>query len=305
MNPIGGYFELECGHTPLYYPDGIYLNLCRNAIRYLVRALGIRKMHVPYYTCHTVSVALRMENCEIEFYEIDEYFQPRQDFPKNDFIIYNNYFGVMGANVAAMAARYPNLIVDNSQAFYSRPRGRAAVYSPRKFFGLPDGGIVLGKDIPRLNLEQATSYEGMSHLLKRIDLGPQAGYGDFVANDGQMESEPVKAMSKLTLALMGNIDYAVAVEKRKTNFAFLRQRLPSDFPLALADDDVPLVYPMFTPDDNMRRHLIQGQIFVPAYWPGVVNSNDFNTRVLPLPIDQRYERKDMEQIELTVKEYNR
>ena len=47
MKAIGGYLELECGKEPLYYQDGIYLNLCRSALRYLIRTLGIKKIHVP------------------------------------------------------------------------------------------------------------------------------------------------------------------------------------------------------------------------------------------------------------------
>lgn len=296
MKSIGGYLELECGRTPLYHAGGIYTNLCRSAIRYLVRALGIKKIHIPYFTCPTVPDALRAEVCEVVPYHIDRTFMPIEDFPVEDFILYNNYFGVLGQNVKNLASRYPNLIVDNAQAFYSKPTCRAAVYSPRKFFGLPDGGILVGKDIPHLSLPNATSWSEMAHLLKRIDLGAQEGYDDFRASDERLAHASVMAMSKLTSALMGNLDYNFVATKRKTNFTYLHQRLRSTFPFAQALDDVPLAYPVFTDNPSLRAALIQEKIFVPSYWPGVQSCDRLDTRILPLPIDQRYGIEEMDRI---------
>lgn len=301
VDEIGGYFGIECGKAPLYHQDGFYLNLGRSALRYVVRALGIRRMHVPYYTCHTVAEALRSENCEPLFYAIDDEFLPEEDFPRDDFVLYNNYFGVMGANVGILSGQYPNLIVDNAQAYYTRPECRAAIYSPRKFFGLPDGGILVGRDLPRLDLRRATSWENSMHLLKRIDINAQAGYGDFVRSDENMENVPVLKMSKLTVALMGNIDAESAAKKRVENFSYIRNHLPMQFPFAMSDDDVPMVYPYMTNNIRLRSRLIQSKIYVASYWPGVRNCGDLQERIIPLPIDQRYDEKDMERIVEVIK----
>ena len=238
MKAIGGYFELECGKTPLYHGEGVNLNNCRNAIRYIIRALGIRRIHLPFYTCHVVAEAIAQEGCEIHRYSLDRDMMPTINFPKDDFIIYNNYFGVLGKNVETLSKIYPNLIVDNAQAFYSRPECRAAVYSPRKFFGLPDGGILIGRDIPKLELEQGTSIGQTSHLLKRLEFGAQSGYPDFVTNDKRLDDYPIQSMSNLTLALMGNIDYEAAKQRRLENFRYLSQHLNTDFPIAMSSDDV-------------------------------------------------------------------
>ena len=293
---IGGYFGLECGLAPHFHQTGIYLNLGRSAIRYVIRALGIRRMHVPRYTCHTVGAALRAEKCEPVFYELDASFLPQPDFPRDDFVLYNNYFGVSGEHVRAMAERYPNLIVDNAQAFFSKPKCRAAIYSPRKFFGLPDGGILVGKDIPGIELPQATSWHDMTHLLKRIDINAQAGYGDFINSDKHMADAPLQRMSKLTQALMGNIDTELAAKRRIANFAYLHEHLPTSFPLALSSDDVPMVYPYITDDPNLRERLIRDKIYVAKYWPGVINCESLAERIVPLPIDQRYDEEDMRRI---------
>lgn len=300
MTEIGGYFELECGHNPLYH-KGVYLNSGRNALRYIIRKLGIRKLHVPYYTCPVVNQAIEAEGCQIEPYELDADFMPARDFPSNDFVVCNNYFGVCGKKVAELSARYPNLIVDNAQAFYSRQIGRAAFYSPRKFFGLPDGGIAIFKDdelnVQHSDLDVDSSLDRISHLIKRIELGASAGYADFKTSSNRLVNLPVRAMSKLTTALFGNVDYKFVAEIRQTNFGFLHERLHTSFPFAIADDDVPMVYPYVMDDKTLRSRLIVEKVYVAKYWPELLSAaNALAERIVPLPIDQRYDEEEMEQV---------
>lgn len=304
MRSLGGYFELECGKVPLYYQDGIYLNICRNALRYLIRALGVKRIHVPIYTCHVVYDAIRQEGCETLFYSLDSNLMPTKDFAVDEYIIYNNYFGVTGNKVNELAKRYPNLIVDNAQAFYSQPNCRAAIYSPRKFFGLPDGGILRGKDIPVLELEQGHSFEVTSHLLKRHDYGAQAAYQDFFENDNALERYPLERMSKLTTALMGNIDYEGARVQRLANFHYLQEHLSTPFPISMAPDDVPLAYPLMVENGSaLRDKLIRNGVFCARYWSNVLEGlqqldieYNFAINVVPIPIDQRYDIEDMKRI---------
>ena len=304
MNAIGGYFELECGKSSFYHEDGIYLNICRSAIRYIIRALGIRRIHVPLYTCHVVSASIAQEGCEILRYSLDRDMFPEREFSKEDFIIYNNYFGVLGKNVDALSKIYPNLIVDNAQAFYSRPECRSVIYSPRKFFGLPDGGILIGKDIPKLELDRGTSIDQTSHLLKRIEFGAEAGYEDFIKNDSKLDSYPVQAISNLSIALMGNIDYETAKRKRIENFNFLKTYLDTEFIISMSNDDVPMVYPYLIENGSeVRDKLIENKIFCARYWPNVLKDCTSKTleyylakNLIPIPIDQRYGKEDMNHI---------
>ena len=296
MRPVGGYFELACRDGGTFH-DGVLLNSSRNALRYIIRAYGIKAVHVPTYTCPVVCEAITSEGCVIITYDLNKRMLPACDFAESDYIVYNNYFGVLGKNVDEIAARYPNLIVDNAQAFYSKSRGRACFYSPRKFFGLPDGGIAVGANMPRMELPESTSFEVCSHLLKRHDLDASAGYADFQANDDALCEYPVAKMSMLTRAIMGNVDYEGANRKRKENFSYLHAKLQSSFPFALADDDVPMVYPYVTDDMTLRSRLIEQKIYVAKYWPGLSPAaNALAERIIPLPIDQRYGPDDMKRI---------
>lgn len=282
---------MECGKSADFH-NGVYLNSARNALRYIIRAYGIKTMRVPAYTCPVVWDAIGAENCEIRFYDIDDGFMPVHGCGKDDFILYNNWFGVCGKQVEAMAECHPNLIVDNAQAFYSAPKGLACFYSPRKFFGLADGGIAVCAKTAGEEYEQDVSFDRCSHLLKRMDLGAAAGYADFQKNDASLNALPIRKMSALTRAMMGNIDYGVAKAKRLENFHYLEEKLGRRF--NLATDDVPMVYPYITNDDSLRQRLIENKIFVAMYWNGA--QPDLTRKIVPLPIDQRYGLAEMARI---------
>ncbi len=305
MKSIGGYFGLECGHAKAYRKDAIALNSGRNALRYVIRAYNIKEMYVPFYTCPVVWDSISAENCKIIPYDINNDFLPVGNMPENAFILYNNYFGINGKNVEIMAQRYKNLIVDNAQGFYQPHYGIASIYSSRKFFGLPDGGFVICNKHINDIFETSVSYDLCSHLLKRIDLGAQAGYTDFQKNDDALINRPIQKMSNLTTALMGNIDYEKVKQQRLKNFAILHNALKhkNEIDINLSNLDVPIVYPFKTKDSNLRTKLIQNQIFVAKYWPTEENNcmksdaaQTLANTITALPIDQRYDELDMQKI---------
>ena len=297
MKAIGGYFGFEGGRAE--FPNkGLLLNSGRNALRWIVRALGIRRLRLPAYTCPVVEQAVLEEKCEVVHYALGRNFLPAEDLQKDEWVVYNNYFGVCGENVAHMASRYRNLVVDNAQAFYAKPSGCATFYSPRKFFGVPDGGIAVipgGEDeYPPLTPDHSLSR--ISHLFRRLEEGAEAGYAEFQAAEHQLKGAPIRAMSAITRAMLECCDFAEAARRRRANFRFLHKHLHSAFPFALSDDDVPLAYPYVTPKTNMRGKLLEKRIFVPLYWPGIAEDVCPLENILPLPIDQRYGEEDMKRI---------
>ncbi len=297
MKPIGGYFELERGYFRMRH-EGVCLNSGCNALRLIIRELKIKRLHIPYYTCPVVPCAVQSEGCEVVPYELDERFMPACCFPKEDFVLVNDYFGVTGRNVAELAAEYPNLIVDNAQSYFAEPLGRAAFYSPRKFFGVPDGGIaVFNRDaITAPTLDRDVSSDRAAHLLKRHDCGASAAYADFKAAEELIGAAPVRAMSNLTRTILSTIDDESARSRRLANFSSLLNRLGTTFPLAMLPEAAPLVFPLVSSDLTLRQRLIDAQIFVATYWPGCEHCDSLCRSIIPLPIDQRYGEGDMDRI---------
>lgn len=298
VKAIGGYFELDgCGGTsPL--PDGVLLNSGRNALRHTIRKLGVKHIHVPYYTCPVVWDALKAEGCKLEFYEIGEDLKPRTIFPRNDIVLYTNYFGCCGGIVDELAADYPNLIVDCAQAYYASPKGRASFSSPRKFFGVPDGGVAYGVDFKPHGGEYTLddSRDRMAHLHLRKNGEVEKGYVAFRNAEASLDGAEIMCMSPETRRMLGHVDKRHYADIRMSNFAFLDNALHTEFLFHRSSDDVPMVYPYITDNPRLRSSLIQDKIYVASYWPGVCNCGNLQERILPLPIDQRYGEEDMARI---------
>lgn len=123
--------------------------------------------------------------------------------------LYTNYFGFKGTFIQALP-QLSNIIIDNSQAFFSKALPSFdTFYSPRKFFGVPDGGYLFAYNKSMLDLEfpQARSYDRFAHLLKRIDLSAEEGYAEFQVNDSKVSDEAIIQMSKLTRRILSSMDY--------------------------------------------------------------------------------------------------
>lgn len=315
MKEIGAYFELELPLKPLvksFHADGVKLNSARHALEYILTLQSdIESVWLPTYTCEVVYEPLRRHGVKIRRYNIDRNLKIPQ-FPQigsHDIIILNNYYGIQDAYINRVAQLYgQSVIIDNAQAWYANSdNGFRAFYSPRKFFGLPDGGIAVNVPDETEKMGRDQSYDRCSHLLKRIDLSPSAGYQDFTENSAKLSAIGMMRMSKLTERLLNIIDYGKAKNIRLNNFACLARHLDAINELELPDAhtyECPMVYPLLIEDGaRMRRHLIDNNIFVATYWPNVLEevtagSDEYYLadNLLALPVDQRYDEEDMEHI---------
>lgn len=309
MNAIGGYFGVELRHGEHYHKDAIRLNTARNCFEYVLRSRQYTKVYIPYYTCEVMLEPLNKLDVQYEFYSINEKLEPvvLPDLKKNEAFLYTNYYGLKQDCVLKLANCFGNrLIVDNAQAFYARPiHGIDTFYSARKFFGVADGAYLYTDCRLDVNFEQDQSYDRMSHLLKRIDVGAEFGFSDFRANDESLIGQPVKSMSNLTAAILESIDYDNAAKQRRDNYLFLDSVLgeQNKIRLELDNDAVPMVYPYWTNDANLRNKLIENKIFVATYWPNVLEwtqsdmlENMFVRNLLAIPCDQRYVADDINRL---------
>ena len=296
---IGGYFELDASQGRTALPDGVLLNSGRNALRHIVRKLGVTRIHVPYYTCPVVWEALAMEKCQVEFYEIGMDLRPKKTFPKDEFVLYTNYFGCCGGIVDDLSNDYGKLIVDCAQAYYANPKGLASFSSPRKFFGVPDGGVAYGVfDSPCEDnyAVDEDSHKRMVHLELRRHGEIEKGYESFLMAESSFKDSEIKFMSPETRQMLGHVDKDKYAQIRMDNFQRLDAHLHTAINITRSGDDVPMVYPYMTDDPHLRTQLLQEKIYVASYWPGVRNCGSLRERILPLPIDQRYGKKQMDTI---------
>jgi len=306
---IGGYFSLEVNGDGQEYHNGLYrLNSARNAIAYVASKRKYKRVFVSKYTCGVVIDVLKNNGVKVEYYDINQHLELETipELESEEALLYINYFGLKDDHISQLSKQINNLIIDNAQAFYSTPLANVdTVYSPRKFFGLPDGGYLSSTVKEDIDLPKDVSINRFSHLIKRLDLGAERGYKDFKENDTSLEGEPIKEMSSLTQSILNNINYQFAKKTRNDNYNFLHDNLSSINTLQIKFDTnkSPMVYPLLIEDVGLRKELSQNKVFIATYWPDVTSrcANDslesyFANYILPLPIDQRYSIEEMKKI---------
>ena len=305
IKPIGGYFGLELPVYPELHANAIALNGGRFCLEYLLRCRKYKKVYVPYFTCDSAIEPIKKLGISYEFYHINKEYRIVNGISLNDgeALMYTNYWGLQDAYCQQLASIYGGrLILDYTQAFYSKSiSGIDTFYSCRKYFGVPDGGYLYTDVKADFEIMQDESYTRMSSLVKRIDLSPEAGFQDFHAVSAQFHEMPIRRMSNFTKRMMGSIDYERVARCRIDNYNALQQQLGGR---TLNYGEIPMIYP-YTSEagQKLRQNLIANKFFVAKYWPNVdewAEDDSLETwmanHILPLPIDQRYSKDDMEYI---------
>ncbi|NLA47837.1 MAG: hypothetical protein GX876_00070 [Bacteroidales bacterium] len=315
---IGSFIELDLRSGGEYYNDEkdvARLNSARSGIYHACRLLNCTSIHIPHYLCPTVKNFLKMNGIGVSFYYLNNYFDPldiRQE--EGQALLLVNYFGIISQErLLKMASRYNNVIIDNSAGFFSMPlNGLYTVYSPRKFFGVPDGGYVVGPGADRFTgeYEQDRSSDTSLFLLKRIEYGLTATYPERMSNEARIDRSGVLRMSVLTRSLLNSIDYSLLRERRTENFHFahkLFNGINIIDPTIFCDDDLsPMVYPLVVEDISLTDKLKRKNIFVGRLWKHVLDfvpADSFEASLskylIPIPIDHRYGQEDLEYISIS------
>mgnify|MGYP006286498323 CR=1 FL=1 len=312
---IGSFIELDLRNSGEYYKGELNisrLNSGRAGIYHALRILACNKVYLPYYLCPSVKIFLKKKNIEVIPYFINENFIPNianQD--RNSAIVIVNYFGILSnESLKQNISSFTNIIIDNSAAFFSYPLDDTyCVYSTRKFFGVPDGCYVIGKNAEKLTdqYQQDFSSSTASFLLKRIETGCATNYAERMLNEKRIDNSDILNMSLLTRNLLNNIDYKQIKKKRKDNFYIAHNfyyTINQLNPIKYMDKkNVPMVYPLLVESADLAQELIKKKIYTGRLWNHVlkeINRNTFETKLsrfmIPIPIDQRYGKFEIEYV---------
>lgn len=305
---FGGYFGLDLPCYPELYPEAMKFQSGRAAIRAVIESAAIKQVMLPSYVCDSVIHAVTDAGVMVETYALDDLLYPKdlpQQLSEHTVLLYVNYFGLCEHNVNLLLNAFPrdHLIIDNSQALFAPHQDvLASVYSPRKFAGLPDGGLL--RVLPSLKLtspaeEDFSSIERMRSLLLRLAYSAREGYADFQKIGFTLKETKPQRMSRLTQRLMKSIPWDQVAGRRRNNFKVLAHKLEAinGMRWKIGDKDVPMCYPLIQRGvdlDMIKAELLARNIFVPVYWqdaltrikPGSIEATLIN-ETLFLPIDQR------------------
>lgn len=308
--PVGGYLELELPRGGSFFHDEALLyQSARAAFRALLQAKSPARVFVPEFICDSMITPLIDEGVSYLRYELDEalYLPKIASLEKDDIILYVNYYGTCQAQVDRVLKSFPSdqVVLDFSQAFFDPPRERAlaTLYSPRKFFGVPDGGMLISAlDVPAPETQDDNSIYRLPHLLKRLYADPEDGYEDYIQAERSLDETTPRAMSDLTRRLIESIDFEWTREQRFANFSYVHTVLGDLNEFSINDSllTAPLCYPFSRGNARIREQLLRNRVFVPTYWSEAqkhVGAGFYDRNIeslLPLPVDQRYGEEDMD-----------
>ena len=309
MRETGGYIEWEESRGSAYHTGCLSLNCGRNALACLIQLKNIRQITLPYFLCGSVYEVCRKYGVSVRFYHINKNFRADTAMPlKDEYLYLVNYYGQTDREyIEHMSDIYSGkVIVDNAQAFFEKPLdGVDTLYTCRKFFGVADGAY-LYTDAPVSGLDIPTdeSFDRMRFLFGRYEKTAEEFYPEYIKNNKLFSDEPVKRMSKLTGNLLRGIDYAFVKRRRTENFSYLHERLKRLNRLSLKIPQGAFMYPLWIADGGrVRKRLLEQKIYIPTLWPDVLEQCRepdpeyvMAEEILPLPVDQRYDREDMEYV---------
>jgi len=313
----GGFFPLEFrtphigvnsriahlkGATPFYN--------ARSAISALISSNPVRDVLLPHYICPVVIQAVEQAGATMRFFPINpdftfNYKELAQMARDGSLLVIPCYFGVRMPDLDALASIRSQtgcrLLLDYAQALYEPcADGFAAVYSPRKFLGVPDGGFLAvggesglktpGK--PERKVETSVFGDRLACHGIRLEYPGENCLDSFRLLENNMPCGNIR-MSDMAMGIFKAFDHDSACERRLRNYETLAACLGK--PLA-ESTSVPLCFPLpiaAEDFDSVRRHLIENGVFIPFYWPGQDEWMRPGRGVLAFPVDHRYDSADM------------
>jgi len=311
VTSIGGFFGLEPQRCQGAWHEGaLALTSGRACFRAILEHVRPSRVLVPFYVCDAALEPLRLLRIPFDFYGLTESLAPDvRMWPADASVLYVNYFGLQNAMADAFAnALGGRAVVDDTQSFFSRGRGRAWSFnSARKFFGVPDGAYTYGPDAGAIAPQGVNEAAAAEHLTTRMTGPLEVAYQQYLEAERHVSSD-VLAPSPLAARLLRGIAYEEARTARRRNYAMLHERLSStnrlrvDF--ALGVDAAPFCYPFLPPRPSLHRLLWEREIYVPRLWheveardvAGFAWERDLASRLLPLPVDQRYGPAEMDRV---------
>lgn len=310
--------------APFFLTEGATLMVnASSGLWLLIQILSPPQVWLPSYLCGSLTAAVSKAGVRAKFYEISSTLRCTSrdwlaEVKTNDLIVSIDYFGfpMDDSWVAEARSKGARILEDASQALLSRSVGRQAdfvLFSPRKFLGVPDGGILLWRQN-----QPATNHLELfpppsdwwrkalqaSELRRAFDLGNTDRQWFHLFQETERD-QPVGpyAMSQLSRdVLKHGIDYPVIAQKRCENYRYLLRKLHhlAIFP-ELPEGVVPLGFPIRVAErDRIREELFDAAIYPPIHWslkevvPARFRaSHDLADHIMTLPCDQRYGLEDM------------
>lgn len=320
-----------------YY--SVYLDSGRSGLRLVRDTMLGGEILVPDYIC--ASVLKSFNGMNIKFYQINPNLEiDIEDLlnkisKKTKAVYLMHYFGaVQSDEVCAQILEKRTkidfkIIEDTTHSLFSNPRtiGDYCICSLRKWFAIPDGGVLyshkpLDKVMTgtiRYNTDTKKIYAMILKTLyldKMLDCN--AIYKEmFESTEAALDvRKEILLMTNASKYLLKYNNIKELVQKRKENFRQLQEGLSyiGLVPIGqINPDDCPFTFPIrISNRDRFRQFLIDHKIYCAVHWPlndtvlyNIEPSCNLSKQIISLPIDQRYGRREIQYLLEVINKYER
>ena len=317
--------DLDEAQIPFKDDDLLFVN-GRSALFCLLNALRPQTVWVPSYLCEAVLHPIRQCEVRLQFFDVDASLNVSSvdwlaDVSQGDFVILIDYFGFPVDETLLEQAKATGawIVEDACQAMFTEDASIDAdfvIYSPRKFVGVPDGGILSvrtnrpeARALREIRLMQADdgwwlqAFTAVYQRNRFDDSGTGREWYKLFRDSEAQAPTGLYSMSDLSRCLLKRaFNFERIRQTRRANYQMLLDHL-SDWALfdTLPASVVPLGFPIrVARRELLLKQLHQQEIFPPIHWPleGVaparfVNSHALSREILTLPCDQRYGEANM------------
>lgn len=312
-----------------------FLRSGRDAIRYVARLCKEKCQTVlmPALMCSCVPEQFVEEGYKVVYYKVHADFSAdMNDIEKklsaNSVFFFMNYFGqpfITVEQIKKIKNRHENIICveDITHDFLKRRteefQSDYTVCSIRKWFAIPDGGMVIGKE--RFDEVQVEINSYFAELRERamkqkstyLNNGIPSEKEEYrtvlaTSNDYIDNIDHIAYIQEKSMNILSHIDLKRIYELRVKNVNVLKQEIES---LVTTCANSTLYYPIHVGNrqGEVQRKLAEHSIYLPVIWPvpqeakGVCSvADDVAQSMLAIPCDHRYSVKDMEKIVEVLKE---
>jgi len=291
--------------------------------RHLARTARDSTVWLPAYGCASIAAPFLQQGLRTRYYEVGARLERIDVDPApRDTLLFIHYFGARNHTARRRAEEFRAaavwVIEDCVQAALTTAigtHGDYALTSMRKMLPQPDGALLASREDLVIDAETPDEAFVNARVVGKLQRGALLDSDAFLPlfeqSEARLAADRPRTMSWISRQLLARSDLAMIAARRCANFAMLWQALNQIAPRTgvvpllreLESGEVPLGCPVVVDGgrrDALRSHLAGRDIFCPIHWDlahltGGAFSGEraLSAASLTLPIDQRYDERDM------------
>lgn len=318
------------GNNYLFTQDG---RQAIKAVLHQIKSVREKNCYLPAYICCSIIQPFREKGLNIDFYDhTHPLIQNIDENIRDSVILIIDYFGTEFFSIHKIKKLLEQkncVIIDITHSILDETRRKLChenlyyIASLRKTFPIPDGAIIFYSQ-NNLKFDQSYSMDYMpildAMILKRFYLGKNVEYLNLLNLDFKRvflslyteyekhkdkEDIHINKIPLISLMILSNVKFNTLLKRRNQNLMAIYEKVHDEiFLFNINDIKSPFMLPLLLENNKKREDLkgllLKNNIYPPIHWniQGLVPEkfgyeHQLSSKILSIPIDQRYSIEDM------------